>query len=133
MGPVARYIIRSGQTSSGGVAWKFGKGVTAQVSSSSSDRDSKLRGPSQNSPRVASKRDVNIIQSTKEKIENDVVLKFGTVVVGSVLNDKLKVPAGGGCAGVQGDLKGGSFQFFLNISKTMGFIKNHSITKLNYI
>ncbi|GBM02193.1 hypothetical protein AVEN_190610-1 [Araneus ventricosus] len=44
-----------------GVAWKFGEGVPAQVSSSSSDRGSKLRGPSQNSPRVASKRDVNII------------------------------------------------------------------------
>ncbi|GBM03722.1 hypothetical protein AVEN_134943-1 [Araneus ventricosus] len=36
-----------------GVAWKFGEGVPAQVSSSSSDSDSKLRGPSQNSPRVA--------------------------------------------------------------------------------
>ncbi|GBM29887.1 hypothetical protein AVEN_246451-1 [Araneus ventricosus] len=41
-----------------GVAWKLGEGVPAQVSSS--DRGSKLRGPSQNSPRVASKRDVNI-------------------------------------------------------------------------
>ncbi|GBL73004.1 hypothetical protein AVEN_128173-1 [Araneus ventricosus] len=36
------------------------RGVPAQVSSSSSDRGSKLRGPSLNSPRVASKRDVNI-------------------------------------------------------------------------
>ncbi|GBN08657.1 hypothetical protein AVEN_257547-1 [Araneus ventricosus] len=43
-----------------GVAWKFGEGVPAQKSSSSSDCGSKLRGPSQNSPRVASKRDVNI-------------------------------------------------------------------------
>ncbi|GBN30634.1 hypothetical protein AVEN_118870-1 [Araneus ventricosus] len=43
-----------------GVACKFGEGVPAQVSSSSSDRGSKLRGPSQNSPRVASKLDVNI-------------------------------------------------------------------------
>ncbi|GBL90991.1 hypothetical protein AVEN_184387-1 [Araneus ventricosus] len=43
-----------------GVAWKFGEGVPAQVSSSSSDLGSKLRGPSQNSHRVASKRDVNI-------------------------------------------------------------------------
>ncbi|GBN40174.1 hypothetical protein AVEN_159704-1 [Araneus ventricosus] len=43
-----------------GVAWKLGEGVSAQVSSSSSDRGSKLRGLSQNSPRVASKRDVNI-------------------------------------------------------------------------
>ncbi|GBM94870.1 hypothetical protein AVEN_210631-1 [Araneus ventricosus] len=32
----------------------------AQVSSSSSDCGSKLRGPSLNNPRVASKRDVNI-------------------------------------------------------------------------
>ncbi|GBM68269.1 hypothetical protein AVEN_88841-1 [Araneus ventricosus] len=32
------------------------RGVPAEVSSSSSDRGSKLRGPSQNSPRVASKR-----------------------------------------------------------------------------
>ncbi|GBN43201.1 hypothetical protein AVEN_78852-1 [Araneus ventricosus] len=34
--------------------------VRAQVSSSSSNHGSKLRGPSQNSPRVASKRDVNM-------------------------------------------------------------------------
>ncbi|GBN13983.1 hypothetical protein AVEN_252671-1 [Araneus ventricosus] len=34
--------------------------MPAQVSSSSSDRGSKLRGPSQKSPRVASKWDVNI-------------------------------------------------------------------------
>ncbi|GBN32414.1 hypothetical protein AVEN_169509-1 [Araneus ventricosus] len=45
---------------SAGVVWKFGEGIPAQVSSSSSDRSSKLRGSSQNSPRVASKRDVNI-------------------------------------------------------------------------
>ncbi|GBM56675.1 hypothetical protein AVEN_154225-1 [Araneus ventricosus] len=43
-----------------GVARKFGEGVPAQVSSSSSDRGSKLRGPSLNSPRVASKGDVKI-------------------------------------------------------------------------
>ncbi|GBM26536.1 hypothetical protein AVEN_245261-1 [Araneus ventricosus] len=43
-----------------GVARKFGEGVPAQVSSSSSDRGSKLRGPSLNSLRVASKRDVNL-------------------------------------------------------------------------
>ncbi|GBL92565.1 hypothetical protein AVEN_123752-1 [Araneus ventricosus] len=42
-----------------GVVRKLRYGVPAQVSSSSSDRDSKLRGPSQNSPRAASKRDVN--------------------------------------------------------------------------
>ncbi|GBN47105.1 hypothetical protein AVEN_205173-1 [Araneus ventricosus] len=34
--------------------------VPVQVSSSSSDRGLKLRCPSQNSPRVASKRDVNV-------------------------------------------------------------------------
>ncbi|GBN35974.1 hypothetical protein AVEN_22430-1 [Araneus ventricosus] len=39
---------------------KFEEGVPAQVSSSSSDRGSNLRGPSQNSPRTVSKRDVNI-------------------------------------------------------------------------
>ncbi|GBL97477.1 hypothetical protein AVEN_162939-1 [Araneus ventricosus] len=42
-----------------GVARKLGEGVPAQVSSSSSDHGSKLRVPSLNSPRVASKRDVN--------------------------------------------------------------------------
>ncbi|GBM37110.1 hypothetical protein AVEN_103213-1 [Araneus ventricosus] len=36
-----------------GVMRKFGEGMPAQVSSSSSDRGSKLRGPAQNSPRVA--------------------------------------------------------------------------------
>ncbi|GBN99027.1 hypothetical protein AVEN_268339-1 [Araneus ventricosus] len=46
-----------------GVAWKFGEGVPSQVSSSSSDCVSKLRGPSQNSPRVASKRDANILKT----------------------------------------------------------------------
>ncbi|GBM06656.1 hypothetical protein AVEN_190875-1 [Araneus ventricosus] len=43
-----------------GVEWKFGEGVPAQVSSSSSDHGSKLRGPSQNSPRFASKLDANV-------------------------------------------------------------------------
>ncbi|GBO26261.1 hypothetical protein AVEN_11754-1 [Araneus ventricosus] len=43
-----------------GVARKLAEGVPTQVSSSSSDRGSKLRGPSQNSPPVASERDVNI-------------------------------------------------------------------------
>ncbi|GBN82277.1 hypothetical protein AVEN_55476-1 [Araneus ventricosus] len=43
-----------------GVVWKLGEGVPAQASSSPSDRGSKLRGPSLNSPRVASKRDVNL-------------------------------------------------------------------------
>ncbi|GBM41856.1 hypothetical protein AVEN_8528-1 [Araneus ventricosus] len=43
-----------------GVTWKLGEGLPAQVSSSSSDRGLKLQDPSQNSLRVASKRDVNI-------------------------------------------------------------------------
>ncbi|GBM49551.1 hypothetical protein AVEN_1884-1 [Araneus ventricosus] len=59
MGSVARQIIRSWQTSfpwcSVGV-----RRADANMRSSSSDRCSKLRAPSQNSPRVASKRGVNI-------------------------------------------------------------------------
>ncbi|GBM67268.1 hypothetical protein AVEN_190090-1 [Araneus ventricosus] len=43
-----------------GVARHFEEEVPAQMSSSSSDRGSKLRGPFLNSPRVASKRDVNL-------------------------------------------------------------------------
>ncbi|GBN33061.1 hypothetical protein AVEN_52113-1 [Araneus ventricosus] len=44
-----------------GVVGKFGgKGMSTQVSSSSSDRCSKSRGSSKNSPRVASKRDINV-------------------------------------------------------------------------
>ncbi|GBM63580.1 hypothetical protein AVEN_173079-1 [Araneus ventricosus] len=39
---------------SAGVAWKFGERAPVQVSSSSSDRGSKIRGPNQNSPRVVS-------------------------------------------------------------------------------
>ncbi|GBM98781.1 hypothetical protein AVEN_139132-1 [Araneus ventricosus] len=43
-----------------GAVRKFGEGMPAQMSSSSSDRCLRFRGPSQNIPRVASKRDVNI-------------------------------------------------------------------------
>ncbi|GBM83121.1 hypothetical protein AVEN_78416-1 [Araneus ventricosus] len=43
-----------------GVECKFGPRVPVQVLSSSSDRGSKVRGPSQNSPRFASQRDINI-------------------------------------------------------------------------
>ncbi|GBN16783.1 hypothetical protein AVEN_231368-1 [Araneus ventricosus] len=39
---------------------KFGEGLPARASASSSDSSSKLRGLSQSNPRVASKRDVNI-------------------------------------------------------------------------
>ncbi|GBM45346.1 hypothetical protein AVEN_172965-1 [Araneus ventricosus] len=41
--------------------WKGG--LPTQVSSSSSDRGSKLRGPSQNRSRVGSKRDANTVDS----------------------------------------------------------------------
>ncbi|GBO12125.1 hypothetical protein AVEN_69726-1 [Araneus ventricosus] len=46
---------------------KFGEGVPARVSFSSSDRGSKFRGPSQNNTRVVSKRDVNITKLTQLK------------------------------------------------------------------
>ncbi|GBN12644.1 hypothetical protein AVEN_58258-1 [Araneus ventricosus] len=49
--PIALPLARRG-------SWE--KGAPAQVSSSSSDSASNLRGPAQISPRVASKRDVNI-------------------------------------------------------------------------
>ncbi|GBM48738.1 hypothetical protein AVEN_193435-1 [Araneus ventricosus] len=42
------------------VVRKFGEGMSAQVLPSPSGRGSNLRSRSQNSPRVASKRDVNI-------------------------------------------------------------------------
>ncbi|GBL81376.1 hypothetical protein AVEN_143676-1 [Araneus ventricosus] len=48
------------QTSSVGVVRKFGRGVPAYVSPSSSDRGSELRAPSQSTLRVASKRDVSV-------------------------------------------------------------------------
>ncbi|GBN58942.1 hypothetical protein AVEN_186755-1 [Araneus ventricosus] len=48
------------------------RGVPTRVSSSS-DRGSKLRGSSQNSPRIASKRDVNITQVTQ--LERNMYLK----------------------------------------------------------
>ncbi|GBM24566.1 hypothetical protein AVEN_217139-1 [Araneus ventricosus] len=63
MRPVARQITHSGQTPFswyGPRAWR--EGVEAQMSPSSSDRGSKLRDPSQNIPRVASKRGANIIK-----------------------------------------------------------------------
>ncbi|GBM50750.1 hypothetical protein AVEN_144171-1 [Araneus ventricosus] len=41
---------------SAGVVRRFGEGEPSQVSSSSSYLDSTLRGPSQNNPRVPSKR-----------------------------------------------------------------------------
>ncbi|GBN95637.1 hypothetical protein AVEN_76121-1 [Araneus ventricosus] len=58
----------------GADVWKGG-GVPAQVSTSSSDGCSKLRGTSKNIPRFASKRDVNI---TKLKLTK--LLQFKTVV-----------------------------------------------------
>ncbi|GBM41322.1 hypothetical protein AVEN_241482-1 [Araneus ventricosus] len=67
IGPVERQIIRRCKRPPIGVALKFGEGVPAQMSSSSSNRDSKLRGPSPNSCRVSSKRGSNI---TKTKALN---------------------------------------------------------------
>ncbi|GBM02392.1 hypothetical protein AVEN_138491-1 [Araneus ventricosus] len=43
----------------------FGEVVPTQISSSSSDRSSELRGSSQNSPRVASKRNINITKQLR--------------------------------------------------------------------
>ncbi|GBM48310.1 hypothetical protein AVEN_266260-1 [Araneus ventricosus] len=48
------------QSPPAGMVRKFGEEMPAQVSSSSFDRSSKLRCTSQNSPRVALKREVNI-------------------------------------------------------------------------
>ncbi|GBN99745.1 hypothetical protein AVEN_45548-1 [Araneus ventricosus] len=61
-----------------GVVRNFGEGVPAQVSSSSSDRGSKLRGSSQNSPRVASKRHVNItkLNFTYSSLCNESVIRI---------------------------------------------------------
>ncbi|GBO46038.1 hypothetical protein AVEN_165652-1, partial [Araneus ventricosus] len=64
MRPSARYIIRSGQTSPnwcGAEAWRGG---ASSGVSPSFDCGSKLRGSSQNSPRVVSKRDVYITKPT---------------------------------------------------------------------
>ncbi|GBO32935.1 hypothetical protein AVEN_85383-1, partial [Araneus ventricosus] len=55
MGTIAHQIMRSGPTSSRWCGAEVWRGALARVSSSSSDRGSKLRGPFLNSPRVASK------------------------------------------------------------------------------
>ncbi|GBO04576.1 hypothetical protein AVEN_269662-1 [Araneus ventricosus] len=62
---VKSYVVRKRPLL--GVAWKFGEGVPAQVSSSSSNLGSKLRGPSQNRTVVASKRDVNITKPNQNR------------------------------------------------------------------
>ncbi|GBO22230.1 hypothetical protein AVEN_14312-1 [Araneus ventricosus] len=59
--PIEFRIHRDGRGSTG-VVWKFEEGEPAQVSSSSFDRSSKVRGQSPNSPRVASKWHVNITE-----------------------------------------------------------------------
>ncbi|GBM09970.1 hypothetical protein AVEN_86842-1 [Araneus ventricosus] len=56
MGPAARKSQVVAKRPRVGVVRKLGEGATAQMSSTSSDRRSKVRGPSQNSPRIASKR-----------------------------------------------------------------------------
>ncbi|GBN26701.1 hypothetical protein AVEN_174784-1 [Araneus ventricosus] len=58
------YVVS--QTSSAGVVQTVGEGMQTQVSSTSSDRGSKLRNPSKNSLRVASKWDVNINKPLRE-------------------------------------------------------------------
>ncbi|GBL80498.1 hypothetical protein AVEN_225204-1 [Araneus ventricosus] len=52
----------TGMDGAAGAVRKLGEEVPAGVPSPSFDRGSKLRGLSQNSPRVASKRDINIIK-----------------------------------------------------------------------
>ncbi|GBL80835.1 hypothetical protein AVEN_26261-1 [Araneus ventricosus] len=53
IGPVARQSYEGVKRPPTGVVRSLERGVPAQASSSLSDRGSKLRGPSQNSPRVA--------------------------------------------------------------------------------
>ncbi|GBO46980.1 hypothetical protein AVEN_239323-1, partial [Araneus ventricosus] len=60
-----------------GVALTLGERVPAQVSSSSSDRGSKLRCPSRNGPRVASKRDVNVTNLNSQKPVSFLASKYG--------------------------------------------------------
>ncbi|GBN23758.1 hypothetical protein AVEN_25709-1 [Araneus ventricosus] len=59
------------QTSSRWCGAEVWRGVPAQVLSSSPDHGSKSLGPSQNSPRVASKWDVNIAKLNFEKSEQN--------------------------------------------------------------
>ncbi|GBM80282.1 hypothetical protein AVEN_114741-1 [Araneus ventricosus] len=59
-----------------GVVRKLVEGVPAQVSSSSSDRGSKLRGPSQNSSRAASKWDVNITKLKQNSLSMEALELF---------------------------------------------------------
>ncbi|GBM30618.1 hypothetical protein AVEN_18313-1 [Araneus ventricosus] len=79
MGPVERYIIRSSQTPSHWCGVEAWRGVPAQVSSS--DRGSKLRGPSQNIPLVALKRDVNITKPIIPKMEHSFAFQQYTAAV----------------------------------------------------
>ncbi|GBM20898.1 hypothetical protein AVEN_253703-1 [Araneus ventricosus] len=73
------------------------------------------RGWGKNRQSGSNNDDSLIAQSTKAKnrrIEkNGVVLKFGTAVGDSVLNDIQKVPAGGGYADGTGGFKGSVFSF----------------------
>ncbi|GBM93643.1 hypothetical protein AVEN_191658-1 [Araneus ventricosus] len=55
---VKSYAVAKGPPA--GVVRKLGEGVFDEMPSSSSDRGSKLRGPSLNSRHVASKREVNL-------------------------------------------------------------------------
>ncbi|GBN27952.1 hypothetical protein AVEN_179277-1 [Araneus ventricosus] len=53
-----------------GMVLKFGEEVPARVSSSSSDCGSKLRDPSENNPRVASKRNINVNKPRSFKLKH---------------------------------------------------------------
>ncbi|GBL95600.1 hypothetical protein AVEN_24811-1 [Araneus ventricosus] len=75
------------------VVRKFGEGVPAHVSSSSFDRGSKLSGPSPNSSRVASKRDINI---TKAKLKT-------TIIYRDSLHSKIRENVGTGASFIYRD------------------------------
>ncbi|GBL84899.1 hypothetical protein AVEN_42175-1 [Araneus ventricosus] len=69
----ARKVIRRGSNVFPLVRFgSYERGVPVQVSSSSSDSDSKLRDPSPNSLRVASKRDVNITKLKQYQILDEI-------------------------------------------------------------
>ncbi|GBL87645.1 hypothetical protein AVEN_107916-1 [Araneus ventricosus] len=60
---IHRVCIRGGQTSTRWCVLEAWRGGASSYSSP--DRDSKVRGPSQNSPRVALKRDVDVTKLSK--------------------------------------------------------------------
>ncbi|GBM32619.1 hypothetical protein AVEN_8458-1 [Araneus ventricosus] len=74
--------------------------MPAQVSSSSSDRGSKLRGPSQNSLRVASNWDVNITKLLNQYecyLRQNLVALNRDRYLNRHLSSKFHATPGGGC------------------------------------